>query len=249
MEIVVPIVIVTIGIGLVLLFLRRPTVVRPPTDPSVLKTSASTATPTTGDAMQELMSELKTDLPPDGTKRVTILKGNKQIGWTVTRRVEHGSLSPDDLRSLLGKGATGQLASDLLAKLASGSAASGPAEARLQYPGSSLVVDSFDSKQSTAAGSMEPRDVYKTTLATEADAAQVVAWYRDWLVGHGWQLSPSTAANAASSEAYVRASEHFRLTVADPATVTPILAMPIPVGTKTIYEVEYSNTSTQPTSP
>ena len=249
MEIVVPIVIVTIAIALVLLFLHRPTVVRPPTDPSVLKTSAPTASPTTDDAVQELMSELKADLPPDGTKRVTILKGNKQIGWTVTRRVEQGSLSPDDLRSLLGKGATGQLANDLLAKLASGSAANWPAEAQLQYPGSSLVVDSFDSKQSTAGGPMESRGVYKTTLATEGDAAQVVAWYRDWLVGHGWQLSPSTATNADSSQAYVRASEHFRLTVADPATVAPILAMPIPAGTKTIYEVEYSNTSTQPTSP
>src|ERR1700686_1714875 len=172
MEVLVPIVIVTIAIGLVLLFLRRPTVVRPPTDPGVLKTSAPTATQTTDDAMQELMSELKADPPPDGTKRVTILKGSKQIGWTVTRRVEQGSLSPDDLRGLLGKGATGQLASDLLAKLASGSApANAPAEARLQYPGSSLVVDSFESKQSTAGGPTESRGVCKTTLATEADCA------------------------------------------------------------------------------
>jgi len=240
----VPIVIVTIAIGLVLLFLRRPTVVRPPTDPSAPKTSASTVAPGTDDAVQEILSELKADLPPDGTKRVTILKGNKQIGWTVTRRVEHGSLSPDDLRGLLGKGATGQIAGELLAKLGSGSVANAPAEARLQYPGSSVVVDSFESKQSTAGGSTEARDVYKTTLAAEADSSQVLAWYRDWLVAHGWQLDPSTGTSSDTSQEYTRASEHLRLAVADPATVAPILAMPIPVGTKTIYEVEYSNIST-----
>jgi hypothetical protein len=245
MEVLVPIVIVTIAIGLFLLFLRRPAVVRPPTDPGAPNTSAPTVVPRTDDAMQEIMSELKADPPPDGTKRVTILKGSKQIGWTVTRRVEQASLFPDDLRGLLGKGATGQLASDLLAKLASGSATDAPAEARLQYPGSSLVVDSFESKQSTAGGPTESRGVYKTTLATEADSAQVLAWYRDWLVGHGWQVNPSIGTSSDSSQEFTRASEHFRLAVADPATVAPILAMPIPVGTKTIYEVEYSSTSTQ----
>jgi hypothetical protein len=245
MEVLVPIVIVTIAIALLVLFLRRPTVVRPPTDPSAVTTSAPTARPTSDDPLQEILSELKADLPATGTKRVTILKGSKQTGWTVTRRVDQASLSPDDLRGLLGKG-TGQLAGELLAKLASGSVPSNaPAEARLQYPGSSLVVDSFESKQSTGAGPTESRDVYKTTLATEGDAAQVVAWYRDWLTGHGWQLSPSTGTNAGTSQEYTRASEHLRLAVADPATVAPILAMPIPAGTKTIYEVEYSNASTQ----
>jgi hypothetical protein len=249
MEVLVPIVIVTIAIGLFLLFLRRPTVVRPPTDPGAPKTRAPTVVPRTDDAMQEILSELKADLPPDGTKRVTILRGSKQIGWTVTRRVEQGSLSADDLRGLLGKG-TGQLAGELLAKLASGSVPSNaPAEARLQYPGSSLVVDSFESKQSTAGGPTESRDIYKTTLATEAESAQVLAWYRDWLGAHGWQLNPSTGGGADTSQEFTRATELLRLAVADPATVAPILAMPIPVGTKTIYEVEYSNTSTQSTAP
>jgi hypothetical protein len=111
-----------------------------------------------------------------------------------------------------------------------------------------VVVDSFESNR-TSGGAAESRDVYKTTLATEADSAQVQAWYRDWLVGHGWQLSPSTEANPESSQDYIRASEHFRLGVADPATLTSILALPIPAGTKTVYEVEYSNASTQPPKP
>jgi hypothetical protein len=249
MEVLVPIVIVTIAIGLFLLFLRRPTVVRPPTDPGAPKTGVPTVVPRNDDAMQEILSELKADLPLDGTKRVTILKGSKQIGWTVTRRVGQGPLSPDDLRGLLGKEATGQLASDLLAKLGSASVANAPAEARLQYPGSSLVVTSFESKQSIAGGPAQPRDVYKTTLASDADSAQVLAWYRDWLGAHGWQLNPSTGTGADTSQEYTRSTEHFRLAVADPATVAPILAMPIPASTKTIYEVEYSNTSTQSRTP
>jgi hypothetical protein len=109
-------------------------------------------------------------------------------------------------------------------------------------------VDSFESKHSSD-GSAESRDVYKTTLATEADSAQVLAWYRDWLLGHGWQLGPSAATKPDSSQEYTRASEHLRLAVADPATLAPILAVPIPVGTKTVYEVEYSNTSTPPPAP
>jgi hypothetical protein len=106
-------------------------------------------------------------------------------------------------------------------------------------------MDSFETTRASD-GTAVSRDVYKTTLATDAESAQVLAWYRDWLVGHGWQLSPSTGTSAESSQEYSRASEHLRLAVANPATVAPILAMPIPGGTKTIYEVEYSNVSTQP---
>jgi hypothetical protein len=37
--------------------------------------------------------------------------------------------------------------------------------------------------------------------------------------------------------------------VANPATLAPILAVPIPAGTKTVYEVEYSNAYTTPPAP
>jgi hypothetical protein len=247
MEVLVPIVVVTVAVGLLLLFLRRPTVFRPPTDSTAPKTNAPMVTLAGEDPMPEILSQLKADMPPGRTKRITILRRNKQIGWTVTARSDRTALSPGELRDLLGKGSTGQLASDLLAKLAPGSLASNaPPEAKLEYPNSSLVVDSFESKR-TSDGA-ESRDVYKTTQATEADSGQVQAWYRDWLLGHGWQLSPSTATSAGSSQEYTRASEHIRLAVADPATVAAILAMPIPAGTKTIYEVEYSNSSSQSTT-
>ena len=200
--------------------------------------------------MQEILSELTADMASGGTKRVKILKGKGEIGWTVTKRLDHGSLSAGDLRVLVGKGSMEQIARDLLANLPPGSLASNaPPEAQLQYPDSSLVVDSVESQSSTAGGSPEPRDVYKTTLATEAAPAQVLAWYRDWLLGHGWQISPSTGTSSESSQEYTRASEHFRLAVADPAMLAPILAVPIPVGTKTVYEVEYSSASTQPPTP
>jgi hypothetical protein len=240
MEVLVPIVIVTIGIGLLLVFLRRPTVVRPPGDSAAPKANAPMAAQGSDDAMRQILKELKTDMASGGTNQVKIMKGKGEVGWMVTRRIGQNSVSADDLADLEGK------AREILAKLAPGSLPSeAPAEADLQYPDSSRVMDSFETTRASD-GSAVSRDVYKTTLATDAESAQVLAWYRDWLVGHGWQLSPSTGTSADTSQEYIRASEHLRLAVADPATVAPILAMPIPVGTKTIYEVEYSNVSTQP---
>jgi hypothetical protein len=247
MEVVVPLVIVAIIIGLLFVVLRRPAVVRPPTEASGPKANETASALKSDKVIEEIFKELKDT--PDGTKRVTIMNGKNQIGWAVTRRLEQTSLSPDDLSRLGVGGNMEQVARDLLAKLEPGSLpADAPPEAELQYPGSSLVVNSFESQRASdrTAGS---RDVYKTTLATEADAAQVLAWYRDWLLGHGWQPSPSTGTNAASSQEYVRASEHFRLAVADPATLAPILAVPLPAGAKTVYEVEYSNASTQSPTP
>jgi hypothetical protein len=235
MEVLVP-----IGIGLLLVFLRRPTVVRPPGDSAAPKANAPMAAQGSDDAMRQILKELKTDMASGGTNQVKIMKGKGEVGWMVTRRIGQNSVSADDLADLEGK------AREILAKLAPGSLPSeAPAEADLQYPGSSRVMDSFETTRASD-GTAVSRDVYKTTLATDAESAQVLAWYRDWLVGHGWQLSPSTGTSAESSQEYSRASEHLRLAVANPATVAPILAMPIPGGTKTIYEVEYSNVSTQP---
>src|ERR1700737_304732 len=239
MEVLVPIVIVTIGVGLLLVFLRRPTVVRPPGDSTATKTNVPTAAHGSDDAMRQILKELKTEMVPGGTNQVKIMKGKGEVGWMVTRRLGQTSVSADDLADLEGK------ALEILAKLAPGSLPSeAPAEADLQYPGSTRVVDSFETTR-TPDGAAVSRDVYKTTLATEADGAQVLAWYRDWLAAHGWQLSPSTGTSSESSQQYIRASEHLRLSVAGPAGLASVLAVPIPDGTKTVYEVEYSNVSTQ----
>ncbi len=249
MEILVPVVIVTIAIALLLLFLRRPTVVRPPSNAASPRTDASTSAAKSDESMREILKELKMDVPSDGKAHMKILKGKGEIGWAVTRRMKDISLSTVDLAGLEGKGTTEQLARELLAKLAQGSlATNAPPEAQLQYPSSSVLLDSFDINRMTA-NSADSRDVYKTTLATEADRAQVQAWYQEWLLGHGWQLSQPAGSNADASQEFVRGSEHFRLAVADPAMLASVLAVPIPVGTKTIYEVEYSNTSTQATTP
>jgi hypothetical protein len=235
MEYLVPIGIVAIGIGLFFLFRLRPTVVRPPTTTTQAKSD---------DPMQEILGDLE-DMPPGTTKRVKMLKGDGEIGWAVTKRLDGTSLSPGDLRGLMGKGGMEQIAS-LLSKLEPGSVpGNAPPEARLHYPGSTLVLDSVETQSSIAGGAPQSRDVYKTTLATQADAAQVVAWYQDWLLSHGWQPSPPIGIASDSSHEYARASEHFRVAVTDSATVAPVLAIPIPVGTKTVYEVEYSNGSTQ----
>lgn len=243
MEVLVPIVVVAVGIGLLLLFLRRPTVVRPPSDPTAPPPDAAKGASASVNALKDFPDDMKMDITLAG-KHITV-QGSK-AGWIMTREIGGSSVSPEILRRVILKGGANQLEKDLLAKLGPESlAGDAPPEAKLQYPGSSLVVDSFETKRSSVV-SEDSGDVFKTTLATEADAAQVQAWYRDWLVGHGWQLSPSTGTNADSSQEYTRASEHLRLAVADPASVASILAMPIPAGTKTIYEVEYSNTSTQP---
>jgi hypothetical protein len=242
MEYLVPIVIVTLGIGLLLLFLRRPTVVRPPTILPPAKTDAMAEA--NSETLQEILGDLTAKMPPGQTKRVTILKGNKQIGWTVTRRLDNTSLSPDDLRKLVGEGSVGKLAGELLETLGTnGVSANVPTESGLQYPGSNLVVSSSEAKQATGGGSPGVRDVHKTTFATEATSDQVLAWYEDWLLAHDWQPASSGDASAASSHQYARGSEYFRLAIGDPATIREILAVPIPDGAKTIYEVEYSNSS------
>jgi hypothetical protein len=244
MEVLVPVAIVTIAIGLFLLFLRRPTVVRPPTDISARKPAS---TPKSNDPTQEMLDDLNIDMSVGG-KHIT-LKGDKKIGWTLTDALGKTTISPEIMRRVVIR-SKDPLTEDLLAKLTPGSFPDdAPPEARLQYPGSSVVVDSFESKQSIAGGPTESRDVYKTTLATAADSAQVLAWYRDWLGAHGWQLNPLTGASADASQEYTRATEHLRLAVADPTTLASILAVPIPVGAKTVYEVEYSKTSTQSTTP
>src|SRR6202022_2302464 len=242
MEVLVPVVIVTIAIALFLLFLRRPTVVRPPTDISAPKPPS---TPKSNAPIQEMLDDLNIDMSVGGT-HIT-LKGDKKIGWTLTDALGKTTISPEIMRRVVIR-SKDPLTEDLLAKLTPGSfPGDAPPEARLHYPGSSLVVDSFESGR-TSAGTADSHPVYKTTLATEADAAQVQAWYRDWLGAHGWQLNPSTGTSADASHEYTRATEHFRLAVADPTTLASILAVPIPVGAKTVYEVEYSNTSTQSTT-
>ena len=250
MEYLVPIVIVIIAIGLFFVLRRRPTVVQPSTNADAPTTGPAISARKSDVPTEQILSQLTLDVPSDGKAHVQILKGGKEgIGWTVTRRTKGISLSSADLAGLEGAGNTEQLARQLLAKLAPGSVPSNaPAEAQLQYPGSSPVLDSFDINNTTGT-SAQSRDVYKTTLATEAESAQVLAWYQDWLLGHGWQPTPSAVTSTDSSQEYARGSEHFRLAVADPATLAPVLAVPIPAGTKTVYEVEYSNMSTPSTTP
>src|SRR5205807_8858210 len=108
MEYLVPIVIVAIGIGLLLLFLRRPTVIRPPTTAPAAKSDALAATPK-GETLQEVLGELTADMPPGDTQRVRIVKGNTQIGWTVTRQLDMAYPSLAVLRKLLCVGSVGQL--------------------------------------------------------------------------------------------------------------------------------------------
>src|SRR3982074_1773979 len=118
MEYLVPIVVVTIAMGLLLLILRRPTVVRPPGDDTAQKAVPPRGAATSDDPMNEI-PDLNIDMMLGG-RRIT-LKGNKTTGWTLMRGLDQTTVSPELLRSVVLKRTGGPLTMDLLAKLAPGS--------------------------------------------------------------------------------------------------------------------------------
>ncbi len=229
MEYLVPIGIVLLGIAAFLLFRRRPTVLKPPDQAGTTGTDQPPMSP----AMDKALASLIKDLD---------VKGKPTIQWTV-RRSESNVGNGADLRLASGADAD-KLAEQLLARFGARSLpADAPEEASLQYPGSTLILSSFDRSQGTAT---QDRYNHKATLATDADPAQVLAWYQDYLMSHGWQPIPAAVAPPASAHEYRRGSEHFRLGLSDPAVIRPIVALPIPDSAKTVFEVEYSNAATQP---
>jgi hypothetical protein len=96
MEILVPVVIVTIAIGLLLVFLRRPNVVRPPDNPTAPKPDLAKSVPARDDPLNKLPDDLNIDMSVGG-KRLTF-KGNKKIGWTMTRGQRQTTISPEFMR-------------------------------------------------------------------------------------------------------------------------------------------------------
>ena len=220
MEILVPVAIAAIGIGVLVFVLRRPTVVRPPEI-------------TPGDAAQTTAPE-----KPLGT----IVLQNKKTFTTSTISVDDLHMSTTDMLKLAeGKGLD-QLTQKLL-KLVPDAASDTVPEARLAYPGSTMVM--IRATGVTRSGDGQASTDYKTTFATEAASDQVVSWYQDWLTTHAWQPVQVDGAIGTAHD-FARGGEHFRLTLADPAAVRAVLAVPIPDNAKTIYEVEYENSSSTP---
>lgn len=221
MEILVPVAIAAIGIAVLVFVLRRPTVVRPPG-------------PTPPDAAQ-----------PAGPDKAlgTIVLRNKRTFTTSTISVGDKDLSATDIFKLAQGKDLDQLTQKLL-KLVPDTASNAVPEARLAYPGATIVMIAVSGM--TRAGNSAASSDYKTTFATEATSDQVVAWYQDWLSTHGWQPDTSGGAAAGMAHDFARGPEHFRLTLADPAAVRAVIAVPIPDSAKTIYEVEYTNSSSAP---
>ena len=222
MEILVPVAIAAIGIGVLLVVLRRPTVVRPPG-------------PTPPDAAQ-----------PTGPDKPlgTIVLRNKKTFTTSTISVGGKDLSATDIFKLAQGKDLDQLTQKLL-KLVPDTASNAVPEARLAYPGATIVM--IAASDMARSGSQASTD-YKTTFATEATSDQVVGWYQDWLSAHGWQPDTSDGAVAGMAHDFARGSEHFRLALADPAAVRAVIAVPIPDNTRTVFEVEYRNAAAPPPS-
>lgn len=211
-----PVAIAAVGIGVLVVVLRRPTVAGPP------------------DASPSAQPESKPPAKPLGT----IILRDRTSRSTV-RLLDDPKLSTREILDLAqGKGLD-NLTQDLL-KLMPNAATSAIPEAQLAYPDSMIVLTA---NEVTSGTSGESRGVYKTTFATNADGGQVVTWYQDWLTAHGWQPSVADAASPAGAHEYVRGDEHFRLALADPAAVRSVIAVPIPDSAKTIFEVEYRNTA------
>ncbi len=88
MEVLVPVVIVAIISGLLFVVLRRPAVVRPPTDANAPKANETASALKSDKIIEEIFNELKDT--PDGTKRVTIMKGksrSREISWQSSNQV------------------------------------------------------------------------------------------------------------------------------------------------------------------
>ena len=244
MEYLLPLAIV-IGLVLAFLLLRRPNVTqlsdggtRGTTNPAVTGASPQVR----DEALRAIMKQVDT-MPPGAVK--VLWKGNTQIHWTLDRGLNRTSLSGQEL--VVGNNQSAdQLAEALLSKLITDSAATNaPDEARLQYPDSKLILTQLQDTHSTSGGWEHAGGVHKMTLASPAECDQIGAWYRDWLLSHGWQPSSSPGPTAISSYEYVRGTEHFRLALSEPSTVAPFLPVPIPEDAKTVFEVEYSNSSGQ----
>jgi hypothetical protein len=220
-EWLVPVAIAAVGIGVLLVVLRRPTVASPPASPPP-------AGPSTRDPSKPLVTIVRRDAKTHITRTV-VLKDGGDLSGQLLRDVSQGKNLEEIAQEIL------QTMPD--------AGPDAPSEARLAYPGATIVLAAAQMTSSTSGGG-QSREVIKTTFATEAGSDEVVAWYQDSLTSQGWQPAPSTA-EATSARDYVRGNEHFRLTLADPAAVRAVIAAPIPENAMTIFEVEYGNASGQ----
>ena len=211
------------GVGGALAFLvRRPTIARPP--------KASVSDPAGSN--------------PDRPLATVMLRKKTSLG-TSSVVFNDANLAADAVRELAqGKGWDKV---NQLMKLMPDAATDAVPEARLAYPGSTIVLTTGERIAGT--GAVQSSTDYKTTFASDSDSDQVVAWYQDWLATHGWQPVVVDGSVTGTAHDFARGSEHFRLTLADSAAVRAVVAVPIPDDAKTIYEVEYKNSlSTPPVS-
>jgi len=77
-------------------------------------------------------------------------------------------------------------------------------------------------------------------LDSSAQPGAIYAWYRDWMLGHGWTpFQPLRAGTQRSVEGYQRGDrERFNVAMDDPTSLSRALGRTLPAGV-TVFEVRY----------
>ncbi len=78
-------------------------------------------------------------------------------------------------------------------------------------------------------------------LLSEGAPQDLYAWYRQWMLAHGWQPEPTIRATTqVSIEGYHRGKrELFRVAIDDPAALAGTLGRPVPADGRTVFEIAY----------
>ena len=112
------------------------------------------------------------------------------------------------------------------------------AESHLYYPGAQVVAPfgGPERRGSEGAGAAFAGAV----LASSDPPPRIYAWYRGWLLGHGWTTAEFTLADTQRSlEGYARGPrEKFYVAMNDPASLQRSVGQAIPTDA-TVFEIRY----------
>ena len=112
-------------------------------------------------------------------------------------------------------------------------------EANLVFPGSSVVRKIGSGQLATFAGDRNPAFA-GAIAATHAAPEAVNAFYRQWMLQHGWTpYDVFLVGGQLSNEGYKRGPrERFTIGIDDPKSMSKSISSPIPKG-ETVYEFRY----------
>ncbi len=114
-------------------------------------------------------------------------------------------------------------------------------EATLYYPGSEVVrvIGSGEVRNYIEGGSNSA--FAGAILRTDDTPERVYAWYRAWVVDHGWQTNEVSGASPwLSAQGYQRGSrERFLVAIDNPVVLSQVLGSQVPTS-GTLFETRYT---------